>query len=154
MTEQPRDWDKELADIDRAIAKQPATAPVTPKAGNGPPAPRRRFIALAWFWTLLSILLAVALIVWPYDKGCGLRLIFFLGAALLTFMMGVLGAFTSWAHRQGLAMLLSLLVIAWAGIMGAREILPRAGYAKVSREWTCPPPPPDPVPSPSPQPSQ
>jgi hypothetical protein len=152
MTEQPRDWDKELADIDRAAAKQQAAPAGTPLRG-GPPPPQRRFVALAWFWTSLSILLAVALIVWPFDRSCGIRLIFFLGAAVLALFMGVLGAVTSWAHRQGVALLLSLLVVVWAGIMAAREILPRAGYAKQPLEWTCPPPPPvpDPAPQPSPQ---
>jgi hypothetical protein len=151
MTEQPRDWDKELANIDRAIARQqpPATGETVP-AGTTPPPARRRFVALAWFWVLLSILLAVALAVWPYDRSCGIRLIFFLGAALLALLMGGLAAFTSWAHRQGVALLLSLLVIAFAGIMAAREILPRAGYAKEARDWTCPPPPPEPTPAPQP----
>jgi peptidoglycan/LPS O-acetylase OafA/YrhL len=152
MTEQPRDWDKELADIDRAIARQPGAPPADSTARTAAATPRRRFAALAWFWALLSIVLAVALIVWPYDKSCGVRLIFFLGAALLTLLAGVLGAFTSWAHRQGAAMLLSLLVVLFAGIMAAREILPRAGYAKDTLEWTCPPAPPAPTPAPQPSP--
>jgi hypothetical protein len=152
MTEQPRDWDKELADIDRAMAKQ-GVPPRTTPAPSGSLPPRRRFIALAWFWTALAILLGLALLVWPYDRNCGLRLIFFLGAAFLALLMGVLGAFTSWAHRQGVALLLSLVVTLWAGIMAAREILPRAGYAKNALQWTCPPPPPvpDPAPPTSPQ---
>jgi hypothetical protein len=64
MTEQPRDWDKELADIDRAIARQPGA----PTAGTAAATPRRRFVALAWFWTVLSVLLAVALVLWPFDR--------------------------------------------------------------------------------------
>ena len=141
MTEQPRDWDKELAHIDRAIAKSApsASSPVT--VPTSPP-PRRRFVALTWLWTLVATILAVALVLWPYDKACGIRLIFFLGAAVLAIMLGVLGAFNSWTHRQGLAMLVSLLVIAWAGIIAAREILPRTGYAKQALEWTCPSTPP------------
>jgi hypothetical protein len=149
MTEQPRDWDKELADIDRVIAKQPA-APASPVSGPAPTT-RRRFVALTWFWTGLAIVLALALAVWPYDKNCGLRLIFFLGAGGIALLAGVLGALASWAHHRGLAHFLSLLVIVFAGVMVVREILPRAGYAKESRDWTCPPPPP--VPSPAPQPS-
>jgi FtsH-binding integral membrane protein len=141
MTEPPRDWDKELADVDRAIT-QPPTRPLPPT--------QRRFVALTWFWTGLAILLAVALAVWPYDKNCGLRLIFFLGAGAIALLAGVLGALTGWSHRRGLAHLLSLLVIVWAGVMVVREILPRVGYAKESRDWTCPPPPP--VPNPAPQP--
>ena len=149
MTEQPRDWDKELANIDRAIAKQPSPggAPVAVAT----PGPRRRFVALTWFWTAIATILAVALVLWPYDKSCGIRLIFFLGAAVLAVVLGALGAFSSWAHRQGLAMVLSLLVILWAGVMAAREILPRAGYAKRALEWTCPSAPPAPVPAPVPQ---
>ncbi|HET6837404.1 MAG TPA: hypothetical protein VFH24_05130 [Gemmatimonadales bacterium] len=150
MTEQPRDWDKELANIDRAIARQPGTPPAAPTAGSVATTPRRRFAALAWFWSLLAILLAVALIVWPYDRTCGIRLIFFLGAVVLALLASVLGAVTSWAHRQGVAMLLSLLVVLFAGIMAAREILPRAGYAKETLEWTCPPAPPAPTTAPQP----
>jgi hypothetical protein len=147
MTEQPRDWDKELANIDRAIGKQPGV-PAGSTVPVAQPVPSRRFIALAWFWTVLAIVLGIALLLWPYDKNCGIRLIFFLGAALLAVIMAVLGAFASWAHRQGIALLLSLLVIVAAGVMAAREILPRSGYAKEVRDWTCPAPPPAPNPAP------
>ncbi|HEX5576136.1 MAG TPA: hypothetical protein VFX42_09705 [Gemmatimonadales bacterium] len=147
MTEQPRDWDKELANIDRPMAKQPGVPAGTP-VPVAQPVPRRRFIALAWFWTVLAIVLGIALLLWPYDKNCGIRLIFFLGAAVLAVIMAVLGAFASWAHRQGIALLLSLLVIVAAGVMAAREILPRTGYAKEARDWTCPAPPPAPNPAP------
>jgi hypothetical protein len=147
MTEQPRDWDKELANIDRAMGKQPGV-PAGPTVPVAQPVPRRRFIALVWFWTVLAIVLGIALLLWPYDRNCGIRLIFFLGAALLAVIMAVLGAFASWTHRQGLALLLSLLVIVSAGVMAAREILPRTGYAKEAREWTCPAPPPAATPAP------
>jgi len=147
MTEQPRDWDKELANIDRAIQKHSGPAGSAPVAVPTP-APRRRFVALAWLWTVVATVLAVALVLWPYDKACGIRLIFFLGAAVLAVMLGVFGAFTSWAHRQGVAMMVSLLVILWAGIMATREILPRAGYARQVREWTCPSAPPAAAPAP------
>ena len=151
MTEQPRDWDKELADIDRAIARQPAPSSREPTVRGTEPVPaRRRFVALTWFWTGLAVLLAVALAVWPYDKNCGLRLIFFLGAGGIALLAGVLGALTAWVHHRGLAHLLSLLVIVWAGVMVVREILPRTGYAKEARGWTCPPSAPEPSPAPQP----
>ena len=149
MTEPPRDWDRELAEVDRAIAKQqPAAAlPPVPGAPALPPV-RRRSVALTWFWSGLALVLAVALLLWPYDKTCGIRLIFFLGAAGLTLLAGVLGALAAWSHRRALAHLTSLLVIAWAVVMIVREILPRAGYAREAREWTCPAAPPAPTPSP------
>jgi hypothetical protein len=153
MTEQPRDFDREMADIDRAIAKQPV--PTTPvQAGSPRPAtPQRRFVALTWFWTGLAVLLAVALLLWPYDKNCGIRLIFFIGAGGLALLAGVIGALNSWSHHRGLAHLLSLLVVVWAGVMVVREILPRAGYAREARDWTCPAPQPVPNPAPPAEPS-
>ncbi len=153
MTEEPRNWDKELADIDKVIAKQPAPAPVPAGTPGGKPVgpSQRRFVALTWFWTTLAVLLAVALPLWPNDKSCGLRLVFYLGAAGIALLMGVLGALASWSYRRGLAHLLSLLAILWAGAMAAREILPRAGYARQELRWTCPeaPSPEPPAPAPT-----
>ena len=149
MTEQPRNWDKELADIDKVIAKQPAPAPAgTP--GKPGTSPQRRFVALTWFWTALALILAIALPLWPNDKSCGLRLVFYLGAAGIALLMGVLGALSSWSYRRGLAHLLSLLAIVWAGVMAAREILPRTGYARQELRWTCQEASPAAAPSPEP----
>jgi hypothetical protein len=149
MTEEPRNWDKELAEIDKAIARQPAPAPAPAGGAPGSPSsqPSRRFVALTWFWTVLALVLAVALPLWPNDKSCGLRLVFYIGAAGIALLMGVLGALSSWSYRRGLAHLLSLLAIAWAGIMAAREILPRTGYARQELQWTCPEAPAAPAPT-------
>ena len=149
MTEQPRNWDKELSDIDKVIARQPVPAP-GPPAGKPAIPPQRRFVALTWFWTGLAIILAVALPLWPNDKSCGLSLIFYLGAAGIALLMGVLGALASWSYRRGLAFVLSLVAILWAGVMATREILPRAGYAKHELHWTCPEEPPVAAPAPAP----
>jgi hypothetical protein len=151
MTEQPRNWDKELSDIDKVIARQPAPASApAPGAGKAPSPAQRRFVALTWFWTGLAIILAVALPLWPNDKSCGLRLVFYLGAAVIALLMGVLGALASWSHRRGLAFLLSLVAILWAGVMATREILPRVGYAKQELNWTCPEEPPAAAPAAAP----
>ena len=118
MTEQPRDWDREMADIDQGH-RQAAAGRRRDRCrpGSAPVTPQRRFVALTWFWTGLAVLLAVALLLWPYDRNCGIRLIFFIGAGGLALLAGVVGALNSWAHRSGLAHLLSLLVIVWAGVM-------------------------------------
>jgi hypothetical protein len=168
MTEQRRDWDKELADIDRAIEKQGVPAPqgsppavppgaVPPPAripGAGEPSLARGSVAMTWFWMGLAVLLAAALPLWPYGKGCGLQLFFYLGAATLALLAGVTGAVHSWRTRRGLAHLVSLLVVVFAGVMGAREVLPRTGYAAQAQTWLCPsapepapPPPSQPVPN-------
>jgi hypothetical protein len=139
----PRDWDKELADIDRAMDQQrsgpPGQTPAVVRSAPalpGAPAPRRS-VALTWFWTLLAAALAVALAVWPYERTCGLRLSFFLAAAGLTLLAGFLGATASWANRRGLAHALSLAVVLWSLVAAAGEVLPRIGYAKESRTWLC-----------------
>ncbi|MEP6687073.1 MAG: hypothetical protein ABJC36_01915 [Gemmatimonadales bacterium] len=145
MSEQPRNWDRELADIDKVIAKGSvpgAGGSVPVPAGRGPgvsmgaPVPRRS-VALTWFWVALALALAVALPLWPYEQGCGLRLMFFMGAAGVTTLVGLLGALASWSHRRAFAHVLSLGVIVWAAGVGLREVLPRVGYAKVTRTWTC-----------------
>ena len=94
MTEQPRDWDRELANIDRAIAKQPAATPSPPATGPSAPVAARRFVALTWFWTVLAVILALALPLWPYDQSCGLRLVFYLGAA------GIRSGRCPWYHCE------------------------------------------------------
>ena len=86
MSQQPRDWDKKLANIDRAMAESPPVRPRhRPPAGRfAAPAPsrsgsrrRRRFVPgqLTWFSRLLTVTLALALPFWPYDQSCGLRLV-------------------------------------------------------------------------------
>ena len=150
MTEQPHDWDKELADIDRVIEKGPGPAgtPARLPAPGSPPVAKGS-VAMTWFWVVLALLLAVALPLWPYGKECGLQFFFYLGAATLALLAGAAGAVSSWAARRGLAHVLSLLVVVWAGAMGAREVLPRAGYAAQSKMWLCPATP-EPAPAPAP----
>jgi FtsH-binding integral membrane protein len=151
MTEEPRNWDKELADIDRSIARQPSPPPPTPSPGAQPLTPtRRRFVALTWFWTGLALVLALGLAIWPFDKLCGIQLIFYLFAAGLALVIGVLGGLASWSHRRALAHALSLGVIAWATVLLTREVLPRVGYARQALTWTCPEEPPAAAPVPAP----
>jgi hypothetical protein len=143
VTEQPRDWDKEMANIDRVLAKQSGPAPPgvpgrpAPTPATAPVAGRRRSVALTWFWVVLGLAVAVALPLWPYEKACGFRLIFFLGAIGIAAVAGILAALASWSHRRAFAHVLSLLILGWAGVLAAREVLPRIGYAKQSSTWVC-----------------
>ena len=164
MSEQPRNWDRELADIDKVIAKGSvpgAGGSVPVPAGRGPGVPAgapvpRRSVALTWFWVLLAVALAAALPLWPYQRSCGLQLMFFMGATGVTTLIGLLGALASWASRRGFAHVVSLAVILWAAVIGLREVLPRVGYAKTARTWTCeaaPTLPAQPAPAPRPGPA-
>jgi hypothetical protein len=94
-------------------------------------------VALTWFWVGLALALGAALAIWPYQRACGLQLFFYLGAAGVTGLVGLLGALASWSHRRGFAHIVSLAVIVWSGVVALRETLPRVGYAKTSRTWTC-----------------
>jgi hypothetical protein len=161
MSERPRDWDKELADIDKAIARQGDEPPPLPsgrapgpaaRTVPGAPVTKTGHVVLTWFWVCLAIALAAALLLWPYDKGCGLQLTFFLGAVTTTAVFALLGAFSAWMHRRAFAHILSLIVLAFAGAAAAYEILPRTGYAKESRTWLCPSAPATPQTAPAPTP--
>lgn len=146
---EPRDWDKELAAIDKVIARGPATggggaAPVPAERGGGAPARiggpagSGRFGALTtWLRVLLGLVLAVAITQWPYKTACGVNLAMYLGAIATVVVAGLWSAVSSWQRRLGLAHLLSLGVLAWGLVLGAREVLPRTGYAREVRTWTC-----------------
>jgi len=139
-----RDWDKELADIDKVIARTPAgPAPVPATQGKAAPAlpsaPVGRKAAFAtWLRVLLGALLAVGMTQWPYGHGCGISLFLYVGAAASVVVAGLWSSVSSWRRRMGLAHSLALVVTLWGMVLLAREVLPRTGYAKQALHWTCP----------------
>jgi hypothetical protein len=150
MADQRRDWDKEMAAIDQVIAKGGYVAPsggapaVAPAAGGAPGAPtaapsvgRHSWIG-TWVRTLLGVALAVGLSVWPWWHGCGLKGYFYLAAVGLLALTGIWVMLVSWRRRSGLSHLLGLLMLAYAVWLGASEVLPKVGYAKVATTWSCP----------------
>lgn len=148
----PRDWDRELADIDKIIAGTPPaklTAGASPAAApTAPAAPAGRSISAGtvskreslstWFRVGLGMLLGVGMTQWPYFHACGTSLFIYLGAIGVVGLAGLWGAVTSWRRRMGLAHTLSLLVLLWGGVLAAATILPRIDYAKRTAEWWCP----------------
>ncbi|HEU4800552.1 MAG TPA: hypothetical protein VFS94_07970 [Gemmatimonadales bacterium] len=165
MADQPRDWDKEMAEIDKLISREP----VAPKAGSiptqragAPPslptpgrpgpdvparAPRKRERAATWVWVVLAAALAVLLVLWPRANDCGLGLLYYLAGVAALLITGLFGARAAWRRHQGLAHTLSLLAIGGALVLAAQEILPRTGYARDAARWTCPAATPAPQPS-------
>ena len=147
----PRDWDKELANIDKVIAEgggTPAALPVkagapvprTPSPSPGVasvPVSRGRDLAAVWFKTLLGAIGAAALAYWPYSKSCGMSLYLYLGAVAVVTLAGGWAARAAWTHRRGFAHILALMVILGGLALALIEILPRTGYARVSHTWTC-----------------
>lgn len=149
----PRDWDKELAEIDKVMAKAPAPAPVPAKAGGGqvpaqrqpsgpapaPPASGKGAFG-TWLKVLLAAVLAGAMTQWPYANACGFGLFMYLGAAGVVVIAGLWGALSSWNRRMGFAHVISLLVTLWGIALVTAVALPRMGYVQVrpAATWFCP----------------
>jgi hypothetical protein len=141
-----RDWDKELAAIDRAIEKTPAgPAPVPAAAGQRAPAAREQPAAQAgrgavfatWLLVLLTLALAAALPFWPYPARCGTGLFLHLGANGMLVLAGIWAAGATWRRRMGLAHTLALLAILWGLGLIADQVLMRIGYARAAAAWLC-----------------
>ena len=92
----------------------------------------------------LAVGAAAGLMFWPWPAQCGGPLIGFTAATGAVALLGVWSAVGTWRHRLGLAHVASLLVVVWGLVLGAREVLPRAGYAIPTAErsegWSCPAP--------------
>jgi hypothetical protein len=160
-----RDWDKELAKIDKqlasisddALVQKPAAAPA--QAGKVPAgkAPARAPVAAlpsgvprveretrgwaVYLRLLLSVAAGIALLIWPYDTRCGTGLIGYLGATGIVTASGIWSAVWTWRHRAPRAHTISLLLILWGMVLGSIQVLPRIGYGKPDPQhpatWAC-----------------
>jgi hypothetical protein len=152
-----RDWDKEMAQVDRLLAKLPdadptlgrgvPTVPVSPRSAVGGgaavgsptthtgPARGRAWIT-TWMRVGLGLALGVGMLVWPYAR-CGPSLIFYLSGATAVMVAGVWSALTSWKRRLGIAHTLSILLIIWGLALAGRQLLPRI-YGETPVPFSCP----------------
>lgn len=158
------DWDKELAKIDKQLASisdeellrsaQPAapakaaagakalpaakmaSAPAAsaPSVGTGKP-------WVSWLKVAVAVGAAAGLMYWPWPARCGAPLMGFTAATGAVALLGIWSAIGTWRHRLGWAHLASVLVTAWGLALGAREVLPRVGYAvptvERAAQWSC-----------------
>ena len=148
MSPAERDWDKELAEIDKVMARSPAPAaglPASAPAAQGQesralaaPAGGRKAVMWTWTQVLLGALLAVGMTQWPYSHACGIKLFLYLGAAGLVVVAGLWGTVSSWRRRMGLAHTVALLVTLSGLVLVAHELLSRVGYARHALTWMCP----------------
>lgn len=144
MSDQPRDWDKELAAIDKVMAQgggTPASLPAqrgggAPAAGSGRALSTRTTLT-TWVRAGLGILVAAAVLQWPYAHRCGLGLILYLGAAGTVAVAGAWTMLVSWHRRQGWAHLVGLGVFLGGLGLVAAVLLPRLGYAAALLPWMC-----------------
>ena len=144
MTE--RNWDKELANIDKQL-ESVSDAQLFPEKKGATPAQKAtvaadRAAVNAWpaiVRLALSVALGVAILFWPYANRCGLGLAGYLFAVTAVAAGGVWSAVWTWRHRTGRAHTLSILLIVWGLMLAGTEILPRIGYAKTALPWSCVP---------------
>lgn len=151
--EKDRDWDKELAEVDKLLNQLPtyreeqaatkaaqARSAAAPQASSGGVATRpsaREWIG-TWARVGLGLLVGIGMTQWPYTHGCGLKLYIYLGGVLVVLVAGLWSSVSSWRRRLSFAHILSQGLIIWGLVLAAREVLPRVGYAKQAATWFCP----------------
>lgn len=157
MADKPkeRDWDKELAEVDRLIAKNlPQADPSlghrvpVPHAAPGAPAhgaaghmlPAGRASAGQWLGTWvrvgLGLLIGIGMTQWPYAHSCGPKLMFYMVGVAAVITTGVWSSLSSWRRRLGVAHVLSQVLIVWGVLLAADVFVPRIG-AKAVATWLC-----------------
>ena len=149
--EKDRDWDQEMREVNRLLAKLPEADPNA--AGGHAPTLKKPVPAAAppgrlagptgsewlgaWVRVILGVLVGVGMTQWPDNHECGFHLLFYgvgVGAVLAA---GLWSSWASWKRRLAVAHVVSLLLITWGLVLAAREVLPRVGYAQAQRVWLC-----------------
>ena len=131
-----KNWDAELAKIDKALegvadeALLPAKNAPTPQAKAERIAEQKSTSTWGVMTRLvLATALGVGMVFWPYSARCGFGLAAYLASVGVLVAAGVWTSVWTWRHRSARGHVLSLLLILWGGVLGAIEILPRTGYA-------------------------
>jgi hypothetical protein len=153
-----RNWEAELAKIDKQLASvsddqlvstRKPVAQAAPGARSASAAPTAALPAArhaggswrTWMKVAIAVGAAAGLMLWPWPARCGLNVVGYTAAAGAVSLLGVWSAIGTWRHRLGLAHFASLLVTVWGLVLGAREVLPRTGYAVPTVErpgqWSC-----------------
>lgn len=158
-----RDWDKELAKIDKLMEQGAQSAPQAPAPGDerrqqatgsdgsgSSIAPRRQSSPpvasppvaassplAAWGVAVLGTLGVAGLAVWPYAHGCGIWLIVYLVGVLAVFGSAIWTMRRAWTSRRGIVLVLGVLILIASLVLAAREVLPRVGYASTQLSWNC-----------------
>ena len=157
-----RDWDKELAKVDKQLAslsdeallgnatpapvakgrREPARAPMRSAPAESPASAPKGTSSFGVYARLtLAVTVAAAMMIWPYPSKCGVGLIGYLAAIGVVVAGGLWSSVWTWRHRAARAHTVSLLVLTWGLVLGAIEVLPRIGYAKPDANhpatWVC-----------------
>ena len=143
-----KNWDEELKKIDKQMERVSDEA-LFPSKGAPTPAAKAQAVGMqattSTFGVFARLSLAVALgvgmVFWPYAARCGIGLAGYLAAVLALIVAGAWSSIWTWRHRAAKAHTLSLLLVLWGLVLGAIDVLPRAGYAIPTADhpatWSC-----------------
>ncbi len=143
------DWDAGLKKIDKQLESMSDSALIPAPAKSAPPAAKAAVAAErastrtwpAFLRLALATALGIGILFWPYPSRCGVGLAGYLLAVGGVTVGGLWSSVWTWRHRTARAHMLSLLLVVWGIVLGAMEILPRAGYAKADATrpagWVC-----------------
>jgi hypothetical protein len=149
--EKDRDWDQEMREVNRLLAKLPEADPNL-VGGHAPtlkkPVPAAAPAARpagptgsewlgAWARVTLGLLVGVGMTQWPDTHECGLHLLFYGVGVWAVLAAALWSSWASWKRRLAVAHVVSLLLITWGLVLAAREVLPRIGYAQAPGVWLC-----------------
>jgi len=154
-----RDWDREMREVDKLLAKLPdaeptlgrgvPTVPVSPRpsaggvasSGGFQPGPARgRAWLTTWLRVGLGLGLGIGMLVWPYSHACGLKLVFLsywrddCDHCRRLERADVIGE-GGWASRTRSP----IILIIWGLGLAGRQLLPRL-YGKTPVPFFCPEP--------------
>ncbi len=140
-----KDWDKEMAKVDALMSKEAKAPPPArtaasspaPPAAASPPTVSRKAGLYTWLRLSLALILGVGMTQWPYLHGCGVPLFAYLGGVATVLVASCWSLISSWRSRSSVAHFLSVGLLFWGSALGARELLPRIGYARQSATWMC-----------------
>jgi hypothetical protein len=152
-----RNWDKELAKVDKQLASlsdeallKPTAPSGNPKAAPQPvgknapaePRPERKTTAFGVYGRLLlSLAAGIGMLAWPYPARCGVGLAGYLAAVGVVAASGFWSAVWTFRHRAARAHMLALIIALWGLVLAAIEVLPRVGYAIPTVQhpatWAC-----------------
>ncbi|HKW42392.1 MAG TPA: hypothetical protein VJN39_14175 [Gemmatimonadales bacterium] len=157
--EKERDWDKEMAEVDRLLKRLPGADPTLGRGaeptvrrpavpgGAGAPGGLGRDSGAhplgggrvgTWVRVVLGVLVGVGVApgVWPYAHDCGTQLILYLLGVLTVIVAGVWSSVSSWRRRLGFAHLIAQVLIVWGVLLLTGELVPRM-EARPHAAWVC-----------------
>ena len=90
-----------------------------------------------WGRVFGAVVLATAVMSWPYSHACGWRLDIYLAVVSAVLLSGAWASWAAWRAQSAAAHVIGLVVFYWGIVLAAEQVLPRIGYAAAEAVWRC-----------------